>query len=497
MAMGLKHRFSFFYHQRLFLLFLSFVALTAGCFICGQYVRERHFKEELLNSQLQMINRQLLSYCAHGGSPQAFYEENRSLIGNMRITLLSKSGQVVYDSRGTSKEQGINHLMRPEIQKALHKGTAYEVRHSESTNEDYFYAATAGHDFVARTAAVYTVSLANSLKPASGFLAFVLLISVAFCMLCYMMTRHLGENIRQLRDFSRKAGAGEKIETEQNWPHDELGEISHQIVKLYNRLLQTIDDRDKERQSAIHEAHEKIRIKRELTNNINHELKTPLSAIRGYLETILSYPDMQKEQRELFTQKSYEQAMRLTDLLRDVSTISKLEEGNLSIKLDRVNLTSIIDDLRQNMDLLPDNKQMALQCNIAEPLWMTGDRTLLNSIFENLVNNALAYSSGDAIYIELKEKTDDYYKIVFADNGVGVEEHQLPYLFDRFYRVDKGRSRKFGGTGLGLSIVKNAVLRHGGNISVCNGSHGGLEFTFTLSRHLKADAAEERRSSGE
>ncbi len=437
-----------------------------------------------------MINRQLLSHCAKGGTPQSFYEENRSLIGNMRITLLSRNGTVVYDSKGTKKEQGINHLMRPEIQDALRKGASYEVRHSESTGEDYFYAATAGKDFIARTAAAYTVTLANSLKPASGFLALVLFLSVVFCILCYMMTRHLGENIKRLRDFARKAGAGETIEAETNRPHDELGEISNQIVKLYNRLLQTMDDRDKERQSAVHEAHEKIRIKRELTNNINHELKTPLAAIRGYLETILSYPDMEKEQRELFTQKSYEQTMRLTDLLRDVSTISKLEEGNLSVKRVRVNLVSIFDGLRQNMDLLPDNKRMELHCNITEPLWMVGDLTLLNSIFENLVNNALAYSSGDAIFIELKEKTDDYYKIVFADNGVGVEEHQLPYLFDRFYRVDKGRSRKLGGTGLGLSIVKNAVLHHGGTISVCNGTHGGLEFTFTLSRRLKADTPE-------
>ena len=191
---------------------------------------------------------------------------------------------------------------------------------------------------------------------------------------------------------------------------------------------------------------------------------------------------MNREQRELFTQKSYEQAMRLTDLLRDVSTISRLEEGNLSVKKTLVNLTDIFESLRQNMDLLPENRRMDFHCDIHEPLWMEGDVILLNSIFENLMNNALSYSSGSAIYIELTEKSDEYLSIRFSDDGVGVEDHHLPYLFDRFYRVDKGRSRKLGGTGLGLSIVKNAVLHHGGNITVCNGERGGLEFNIRLKR---------------
>ena len=494
--MASKRKYTLYYHQRLFILFLSFVVLTVGCFVYGQYIRERHLKIEMLNEQLQIINGQLLNYCDKGGTPQNFYKAQHAIINNVRITLLQKDGKVIFDSENTGKKQQENHLMRPEIQEALRKGSAYTVRYSQSMGDDYFYAATRGKNYIARTAVAYTVTLADSLKPNTGFILVVVLLSAVFCILCYMMTRHLGDNIRRLREFARKAGAGEQIETEEKHPHDELGEISHQIAKLYNRLLQTMGDLDRERRSAIHEAHEKIRIKRELTNNINHELKTPLAAIKGYLETILSYPDMATEQRVQFTQKSYEQALRLTGLLRDVSTISKLEEGNLSVKRTRVNLTDIFEDLRGNMDMLSDSHQpdgqgrMEFHCNITEPLWMVGDLTLLNSVFENLMNNALAYSSGTDVFIELIEKTDDYYKLSFSDNGNGVEERQLPYLFDRFYRVDKGRSRKLGGTGLGLSIVKNAILHHGGTISVCNGKHGGLEFTFTLSRHLEENTTE-------
>jgi len=485
MVMGSKSKKHFvYYHQQLFILFLTFVWVTVGCFVYYQYRRERSFKMNFLNEHLQFINLQLLSYTSNGGQAAKFYREHHMFLQNMRITLIHKNGQVIYDSKNTQVEQDINHLSRPEVQNALKFGSAFAIRHSESTGHDYFYVATAGKNMIARTAVAYTVSLASSLDPARGFLWLMLGISILFSILGYFMTRHLGDNIKRLRDFARKAGAGEKIEPGEKYPHDELGEISTQIMKLYSRLLQTMDDRDKERQSALYEAHEKIRIKRELTNNINHELKTPLSAIKGYLETILSYPDMIEKQRDLFIQKSYEQTMRLTDLLRDVSTISRLEEGSISLKKERVNLMNIFNTLHQNMELQPEDRRLAFHCNIKEPLWMKGDPILLDSIFENLMNNAIAYSSGSAIYIDLKEKTDEQYTFIFADDGVGVDEYQLHYLFDRFYRVDKGRSRKLGGTGLGLSIVKNAVIHHGGSISVCNGERGGLEFTFTLKRNL-------------
>ena len=478
--MDSKNKHSLYYHQRLFILFLVFVWLTMGCFITYQYNRERTFKVSLLDERLQLLNMQLLSAISDGESVQHFYTTHETMVRDLRLTLIRKDGRVIYDSNEQNVEKEQNHLSRPEVKEALKKGSAYVIRHSASTGSNYFYVATAGKNLIARSAVLYTVSLANSLKPSIAFVWLMLGISVIFSILAYFMTRHLGYNIRRLRDFARKAGAGEMIETNEKYPHDELGEISNQIVKLYNKLLHTMDDRDKERQLAIYEAHEKIRIKRELTNNINHELKTPLSAIKGYLETILTYPDMAAEQRELFTQKSFEQTIRLTDLLHDVSTITRLEETTSTMKKERVNLKEIIETLHQNMELQPEDKRMEFKSNIHQDLWINGDPDLLTSIFENLMNNAVAYSSGSTVFIELKEKTADSYTFVFSDDGVGVEESKLRFLFDRFYRVDKGRSRKLGGTGLGLSIVKNAVIRHGGTITVNNGEHGGLEFTFTL-----------------
>ena len=117
------------------------------------------------------------------------------------------------------------------------------------------------------------------------------------------------------------------------------------------------------------------------------------------------------------------------------------------------------------------------------PLTVEGNEGLLYSVFRNLTDNALNYSGGNRIDIALTDETDDRYEFSFSDNGTGVNPEHLPYLFERFYRIDKGRSRKLGGTGLGLAIVKNAVIMHGGTISVRNSERGGLEFTFTLRKH--------------
>ena len=135
------------------------------------------------------------------------------------------------------------------------------------------------------------------------------------------------------------------------------------------------------------------------------------------------------------------------------------------------------------MELRPTERQLRVHCDFPPHVEIEGNPSLIGSIFRNLADNASAYSGGSDIYIRLLDDTAEEYRISFADNGVGVGEEHLPHLFERFYRVDKGRSRKMGGTGLGLAIVKHAVLFHGGTISVHNRKEGGLEFIFTLKKH--------------
>jgi signal transduction histidine kinase len=217
-----------------------------------------------------------------------------------------------------------------------------------------------------------------------------------------------------------------------------------------------------------------------LTNNINHELKTPVAAIQGYLETIITNPDMTDQERQSFIEKCYTHSQRLTQLLTDVSTITRMEDGSNRIECQNVDLRTIIDEIRDDIALLPDVKRMRVNIDLPEPMMVRGNTSLLMSIFKNLTDNAIAYSGGRDIYIKAQEGDNNTYKITVADNGIGIDEEHLGHIFERFYRIDAGRSRKLGGTGLGLSIVKNAVLLHGGNIEVSNRKVGGLEFRFTL-----------------
>lgn len=166
-----------------------------------------------------------------------------------------------------------------------------------------------------------------------------------------------------------------------------------------------------------------------------------------------------------------------------------MEDGSQLIDCERVVIDDMLCEIAEELDALPEDQQMKLHLNLSEPIIVNGNLALLSSIFRNLIENALAYSGGKNIYFSLLSHTEGFYRLCFEDDGCGVDEAKLPRLFERFYRVDKGRSRQRGGTGLGLSIVKHAVLFHGGTISVSNRPEGGLRFIFTLPEAMRCDAS--------
>ena len=297
-----------------------------------------------------------------------------------------------------------------------------------------------------------------------------------------VLIRRLNRNITQLRRFVRDADEGRDMELLPTFANDELGEISRHMVNLYLRIRQTSDELVHEHAMALHQEQEKIRIKRQLTNNINHELKTPVSSIRGYLETILATPDMDEATRTAFLQKSYAQCERLQTLLRDVSTITRMDDASSMYTREEVNLNRIIEDIAADIALLPIDRRMRVNVSMPEGVTVRGNASLLGSVFRNLAENAIAYSGGRDIYINMSREDATHYHFRVADNGIGVDERHLEHLFERFYRVDKGRSRKEGGTGLGLAIVKNAVIFHKGTIQVRNRREGGLEFLFSIAK---------------
>ena len=203
---------------------------------------------------------------------------------------------------------------------------------------------------------------------------------------------------------------------------------------------------------------EESRMKRQLTQNVSHELKTPVSSIQGYLETILSNPDLSPDKRQFFLERCYSQSTRLTGLLRDISVLNRLDEASEMFDLTEVNITKLIAEIQKECSQDMEEKHITSEIILPGDPTVFGNNSLLYSIFRNLYDNAIAYA-GENIKITVNCYKEDpkYYYFSFSDNGVGIPEEHINRIFERFYRVDKGRSRKIGGTGLGLSIVKNGV----------------------------------------
>jgi two-component system OmpR family sensor kinase/two-component system phosphate regulon sensor histidine kinase PhoR len=224
------------------------------------------------------------------------------------------------------------------------------------------------------------------------------------------------------------------------------------------------------------------RMRRELTQNIAHELKTPVASILGYTDTILDSPDMTDEVKHQFIVRTNAQAHRLTTLLQDISTLNRMDYARDMITMERVNVSELFADIAEETALAMQHRQITLHNYLPQSIIVQGNYSLLYSIFRNLMDNAINYA-GKHVTIEVSaEQLPDCWSFTFKDNGIGIPAKHQNRIFERFYRIDKGRSRDMGGTGLGLSIVKNAVLLHGGNIMVGTPDTGGLAFEFTIKK---------------
>lgn len=460
--------------NKLYLSVLSLFLLFAVAFIVFQQYREKQYKVETLNLRLQDYNNQLHDALANHGTLQAAWLMDYLMhhaIRDLRVTIINKDGHVLFDNVNKDVRKMGNHVHRPEVKQALNLGKGSSVdRNSTTMGNDYFYSATyyPQDKYVIRSALPYNVDLAKSLQTDQHYLWFAAVIILLLTVVLYRFTHRLGSNITKLNEFAAKADHDGKIETDDlvDFSADELGDTAERIVKLYLKLQRTQQEQNV--------------LKRQLTQNVAHELKTPVASIQGYLETILENPKVDENTRLLFLQRCYAQSKRLTSLLVDMSMLNRMDDGAQMLSKEDVDVAELIMAVEKESQLELNQRNMAMTCDIPPHILIRGNRSLLYSIFRNLADNAIAYA-GQGRHITLTaQANEDVWQFTFSDNGIGVAPEHLARLFERFYRVDKGRSRKMGGTGLGLAIVKNAVLVHGGAIQVNNNQNGGLRFDFTL-----------------
>lgn len=437
-----KYSGRFVLRSNLFFAILLFIWVLVLGFTFFQYYNERTFKVELLNTSLQNVNMDIADGLEKNIPPQQLFAETvgKKEYKNLRLTVTDLQGKVLYDSHNLVNPE--NHKNRPEISKALKFGSAYTIRRlSASTSQEYFYSARRGSSYIVRSALPYTSVLDISLGAGRYFVMFAIIVTLLLSIIGYST-------------FENVSNGQQEIENQ--------------------------------RARALYEELEKVRIKKQLTNNINHELKTPVSAIKACLETLIANPSLDAGNRKIFLDRSYAQVERLTNLLQDVATVTRMDEAPDLIKKEQVSLRDIIAEVISETAQMAENANITVHCidfknNVFD---MYGNEGLLHSVFRNLIDNAISYSGCSDVFIcylgTVNDEGNRAYYFSFADNGSGVDNEHLSHLFERFYRIDKGRSRKMGGTGLGLSIVRNAVMIHGGKIEVINRVGGGLEFQFSF-----------------
>lgn len=296
----------------------------------------------------------------------------------------------------------------------------------------------------------------------------------------YFYTSHVSRNIIALRDFVNKVADGGSPGNGEAFAKDELGDISRRVVDIFKSREQAFQSIENEHQIALRATEERNLVRQQLTNNLNHELKTPIGILKGYIDTLAENPDMDPEIRAHFLKNCNQQIIRLTDMVTDLSTMARLESGVSNIPTEKLDFHDIVNSTAFDMTESGMVGNMTFANKIPVGSFIKGNFNLLGNMIANLAKNAIAYSGGSEMGVRMIARNRRYYSFCFYDNGKGIPEEFIPRLFERFFRVDSGRSRKKGGTGLGLPIVKTTIITLGGTISARNAKDGGLEFIFTI-----------------
>jgi len=475
----------------LFVLFLLFIVTVAASFISA-YELQRYYKAriyEQLQTQLDQIDF-LLAHNQLGKSKQGIDYDllaDYARVSQLRLTLIDSVGIVLFDSN-VAKDSLVfleNHLSRPEIKMAMEKGIGSNQRHSKTIDEDMFYVAkcfdptVVEDDFLQK---VRFVRVAIPLQEVNHVLRVVqwkifgaggiALLVIAF--ISYWTSNKLTYPIHRLTQVAESV---KKSQLDAHFDHisdDEIGELAD----LLNEML------DKLRADLI-QLRKLEKMRSQFLGNVSHELRTPIFAVQGYLETLLHLDECDPETQRNFTRKAYNQAVRLNNLLTDLIDISRIESGEMKMSFSEFPiqewLSKLVNDLTGTAQ---ENKvELVFTGNSTNSDTMiVGDRERLSQVMINLVENAIKYNTpGGKVEIGFRDY-DQKVEIFVRDSGRGIPEEHLPRIFERFYRVDKERSRSVGGTGLGLAIVKHIIEAHGSRIDVESQVGKGSTFRFRLNK---------------
>jgi len=287
-------------------------------------------------------------------------------------------------------------------------------------------------------------------------------------LLVFLCSKAICRNVYALRDFADAISSNRLPDNINLWDfsNDELGDVSRKLLLLYREKL--------------HAEYEKTYHERQIGMNISHELNTPISIIKGYLDSILYNPDMPEDMKNKFIVRAQQSTERLIGLIKDVNMVMRLRETRNALECETIRFHEIAEKLSEYINHGNIAKGLKFDYNVPEDCMVIGHKPLLMNAMLNLTYNAAKHSEGNRITLNWLREENGFEMFSFSDNGIGVPEEHIGRLFDMFYRVDNGRSRKNGGSGLGLPLVNRSIMAMGGSIFAKNADTGGLEFIFTL-----------------
>lgn len=465
--MGSKKKFRFNYRVRIFLPTALLIWATIAVGASYSYKREKDYRQETVLSDLMLITDRLIHMYEQDLDFAPFLDfvdqyYGKADLKGIKVTMLNPVTGEIMGSLGDPMSVDGDMERRDEF-------VAYYEGYSP------------GHEMKVMTALPFDVSVDSWFKLNSGYWLFMIMLAGGATLVVYFFAYHQARNVMLLRAFTEKAARNDdSFELTEKFPNDELGDISRQIIEIYKSRQDAMAAHEREHRIALRATEEKIKIKRQLANNVGHELKTPVGIVRGYVDTLVSNPEMDVDSRQHFLRKTQQHVERLCSMLDDLSTLTRLDEAGGTITSREVDMNILLADITDEIDESGIGGDMTFIYDVPAHCVVCGSETLINAAIMNLVKNAVAYSKGTEMGVLFTGKTSSHYSFVFYDNGTGVAPEHLPRLFDRFYRIDTGRSRKTGGTGLGLPIVKSTFINMGGTITVRNREGGGLEFCFTM-----------------
>ncbi len=389
-------------------------------------------------------------------------------ISEIRITLIAKNGKVIIDSDKKAEEMK-NHLDRPEIIKAMSGKISTQSRFSSSIGKNMLYVAFPLVDNDQIVGVIRSsVPITTLEEKLNNFYREIFLLGLITTLIAGFISLSISRRLRKPIEVVEKSA----LEFAEGNFSKQIPDPSIEEIKGLVRAMNTMATRLKRLET----------LRKDFIANVSHELKTPVTTIKGFIETLKDGAINNPEEANRFLSIISKHTSRLDLIIEDLLSLSRLEQPGNKVEdnFEKLNLSELLENVAHLCESSASAKNLKIQLNCNENLFIKGDSSLFEQAILNLLDNAVKYSdNGKSINISAYDNKTNIV-IEIEDQGYGIAKEHLDRIFERFYRVDKARSRKVGGTGLGLSIAKHIINVHNGSINVVSEIEKGSTFSISL-----------------